>query len=152
MKVVKIPPNLTVVDFESLIVEIDRSYYQFIIDDSSLKDKDKKALRLYCLYKVLVDTLKISDSYRNTIFYTNSNRNSNYWFDYGIFKMLKKTFPFIHLDSEHNFDCLNSLSGEHVELTNLIRDVYSKFDFSKFSRRKMQNFLDHRKIKISFPT
>jgi len=152
VKVVKIQPNLTVVDFESLMVEVDRSYYQFIIDDTSLKDKDKKALRLYCLYKVLVDTLKTLDNYRGTIFYTNSNHSSSYWVDYEIFKKLKKTFPFIHLDSGHSFDCLNSLTGEYAELTNLIRDAYSKFDFSKFSRRKMQNFLDYRKIKISFPT
>ena len=150
MNVIKIHPNLFIVDFDSLVIDIDRLYYQFIIDDSSLKEKDKKALRIYCLYKKLIDVLITVNAYTNTIFYTNSNKTPHQW-DYKLFNILKKTFPFIHLDNEFNFEILKNNTGESCELTNLLRNTHSTFNFSRFSRRKMQAFLNCRKIKIPFP-
>ena len=150
MNVIKIHPNLTIVDFNSLGLDIDRTYYQFIIDDSGLKNKDRRALRIYCVYKTLIDTLNKINDYRYTIFYTNNTNNPNLG-DLKIFALLKKTFPFIHLETEYSFEILKSKSGESTELANLLRNTHSAFNFSKFSRRKMQTFLNYRKIKIQFP-
>ena len=145
-----ISPNLTVIDTSSIVPVIERQYYQFIIDDSNLKDKERKKLYLYFTYKTIVETLLNFNNRKDVIFYVNLKSDA-FTFQHAL-KTLTKTFPIIVHEGEANFECLNKGTGESIELESLVRNKRFTFDYSRFSKRKMDTFLKYRGIKLPFPT
>ena len=145
-----ISPNLTVIDTSSIVPVIERQYYQFIIDDSTLKDKERKKLYLYFTYKTIVETLSSFNNRKDVIFYVNF-KNGELLFQQAL-NTLSKTFPIIVHEGEANFECLNKDTGESIELKSLVRNKRFMFDYSRFSKRKMDAFLKYRGIKLQFPT
>ena len=145
-----ISPNLTVIDTSSIVPVIERQYYQFLLDDSALKDKERKKLYLYFTYKTIVETLASFNNRKDVIFYINL-KDGNLSFQQAL-NTLTKTFPIIVHEGEANFECLNKKNGESIELESLIRNKRFTFDYSKFSKRKMDTFLKYRGIKLQFPT
>lgn len=145
-----ISPNLTVIDTSSIVPVIERQYYQFLLDDSVLKDKERKKLYLYFTYKTIVETLASFNNRKDVIFYVNL-KDGNLSFQQAL-NTLTKTFPIIVHEGEANFECLNKSTGESIELESLIRNKRFMFDYSRFSKRKMDTFLKYRGIKLQFPT
>ena len=145
-----ISPNLTVIDTSSIVPVIERQYYQFLLDDGALKDKERKNLYLYFTYKTIVETLANFNNRKDVIFYVNL-KDGNLSFQQAL-NNLTKTFPIIVHEGEANFECLNKGTGESIELESLVRNKRFMFDYSRFSRRKMDTFLKYRGIKLQFPT
>lgn len=145
-----ISPNLTVIDTSSIVPVIERQYYQFLLDDSALKDKERKKLYLYFTYKTIVETLANFNNRKDVIFYVNL-KDGNLFFQQAL-NTLTKTFPIIVHEGEANFECLNKGTGESIELESLVRNKRFMFDYSRFSKRKMDTFLKYRGIKLQFPT
>ena len=145
-----ISPNLTVIDTSSIVPVIERQYYQFLLDDSALKDKERKKLYLYFTYKTIVETLANFNNRKDVIFYINL-KDGNLSFQQAL-NTLTKTFPIIVHEGEANFECLNKGTGESIELESLVRNKRFMFDYSRFSKRKMDTFLKYRGIKLQFPT
>jgi hypothetical protein len=145
-----ISPNLTVIDTSSIVPVIERQYYQFLLDDSALKDKERKKLYLYFTYKTIVEMLASFNNRKDVIFYVNL-KNENLSFQQAL-NTLTKTFPIIVHEGEANFECLNKGTGESIELESLVRNKRFMFDYSRFSKRKMDTFLKYRGIKLQFPT
>lgn len=145
-----ISPNLTVIDTSSIVPVIERQYYQFIIDDSTLKDKERKKIYLYFTYKTIVEILSSFNTRKDVIFYVNI-KSGNSLFQQAL-STLSKTFPIIVHEGESDFESLNKGTGESIELESLVRNKRFMFDYSKFSKRKMGAFLQYRGIKLQFPT
>lgn len=145
-----IPPNLTVIDACSVIPVIERQYYKFIVDDSVIKDKEAKKLYLYFTYKSIVDILNEFNNRKDVMFYVNLS-NCGFQFCQSL-RTLTKTFPIIVHEGDADFECLNKGTGEAIELESLLRNKRFMFDYSNFSKRKMDSFLKHRGIKLQFPT
>lgn len=145
-----ITPNLTVIDTCSIVPVIERQYYQFIVDDSTLKDKECKKLYLYFTYKTIVEILSSFNNRKDVILYVNL-KNGNSLFRHAL-NTLIKTFPIIVHEGEADFECLNKGTGESIELESLVRNKRFMFDYSRYSKRKMDAFLKYRGIKLQFPT
>ena len=152
MRTQKVALNLTVVDFSTFVEEVEGHYYRFYIENhESLTSRDCDNLILYYTYKCIVDLLNSLEYKKDIIFYINTVSTPQNRV-YKSFKKLQKVFPLITLENSLDFNNLETKTGESIELTVLIKNKRFTFDYSTYSRRKMQKFLEKYRIKLPFPT
>jgi hypothetical protein len=152
MRVHKTTLGIAVVDVESLVNDIEKSYYHDLtqIYGFEIKDKDTNKLYLYHTLNHLINYFKDSDNRKNVVYYINSNVNLDNRFTKAITKICK-VFPVIVYTNTLSFNCLEQDGGSCEELSLLIRECRYNFDFNKFSPRKMNTFLVKHGIKLTFP-
>ena len=152
MRVQKIALGLTVVDDESFAADVEKSYIHDLVQiyGFEVKDKDADKLYLYHTLNHLINCFKNSENRKNVIFYINSNIHLGFRFLKALDK-IRKIFPVIVYTNTLDFNCLEQTSGCCEELTLLIKEYRFNFDFSKFSARKVKNFLNKYQIKLTLP-
>lgn len=152
MRIQKIALGLTVVDVESLAIDIEKNYYQDLtqIYGLEIKDKDSDKLYLYHTLNRLINCFKDSDNRKNVIFYIDLNVNLGIKFPKAFAKICK-VFPVIVYTNILSFNCLEQDNGNSEELSLLIKECRFNFNFNKLSPRKGKLFLEKHGIKLTFP-
>lgn len=138
--------NLIIIDFTDLQLLAEKNYLTQLSEwgvlEETLKSKESLKLKLFHYYKVITEAILKNNNDRNIIFYVSSESPKLY------LDILSKYFPFIVFYSNLNFNCLNELTGESKEILENIKSTRFNFDYSKFSTRKRDAFIQKYKIQI----
>ena len=142
--------NLIVIDFESLADDIQTSFLNKIrIDygtfEEDIPERDRKRILQYFILK---HTLKAHNSFansKNVIFYINQ-RLSTYESIKKCFLTISKPFNLMVYTNSIDFDCINSKSGDSIELLTGLKNFRFNFDHGQFSYRKVTLFLEKNKL------
>ena len=138
--------NLIIVDFTDLQQLAEKHYLNHLKEwgvlEETLKSKEKLKLKLFHYYKIITEAILKNNNDRNIIFYVSSESPKLY------LDILTKYFPFIVFYNNSDFNCLNESSGESKELLENIKSIRFNFDYSKFSPRRRDAFIQKYKIQI----
>jgi hypothetical protein len=143
--------QLIVVDFESIAKEIEVNYLnklrgEFQVFSEDLPKRDAERLLIYyILQSVFQIELKFKVYKKNLIYYINK-KSENYNSIRTSFIHIAKALNLIVYTDTLDYNCINSKSGEHVELINNITNFRFNFDHSKFSSKKITNYLKKHKL------
>lgn len=150
MRSLKLPLNITLVNFDSLAEEVEKTFNTEIKKMFSvfvvLSHKDRE--RLY-LYYTLRHVLRLHKKHgnKNVVFYVNFVEGKTDKCILDKITNISSAFPVMIHHGPYSFDLLEQNKGELIEVT---KDVTSKrlgFHFESFTKRKIENFCKLNKIK-----
>ena len=150
MKSVKTPLNVTLIDFDSFAVEVEKTFESEIKKMFgifiALSHKDRA--RLY-LYYTLKHILRLHKKYgnKNVVMYIHETENTNKMV---LTKVLDiaNSFPVMLHYGPYNFSLIELGKGEAAETIKHVTDVRLNFQFENFTNRKIENFYKSNGIKV----
>jgi len=152
MKHYKTSLGLIVVDFESLAETITQNCLSELItvygvyEQESIPKKDMNRLLMFFTLKHVLNTQKLFNDKKNVIFYVNSSCK-DYITVKNKLKLIAKALKVPVYTNTLNFNCINSKSGESIELLNSIKEFRYNFEPTPFSPRILESFLKKHNIK-----
>lgn len=136
--------NLIIIDFADVELAINKSYHEQLntwgILEETLKSKEKLRLKLFHYLKIINNVLIQHNNDRNIIFYVTQDTAKRYM------DILTKYFPYITHYGSTDFNWILKDSGESREILEDIKNTRFNFDYSKFTKRKSEMFLQKYKI------
>lgn len=151
MRSVKTVLNITVIDFNSFVEEVNKTFESEIKKMFSvfveLTHKDRN--KLY-LYYTLRHVLKLHKKYgnKNVVFYVSEMKGDMAQCVYDKLINVSCAFPVMIYSGTYDFELLERNEGEATEISKDITHLRLNFKFENFTNRKIESFCKFNEINV----